>query len=163
MNAVLSPTERPRLLRAGVQPAIAAGGDEFAAAAEIELISILRSPAFRGSPRSMAFLRFVVEEALAGRRDLLKERTVGAAVLGKAPGYDIGADCGVRVAPMKCARFSRALRFAVSEGGNPHRTSEGELRARFVAVAAQWRPAPPPLPCACGNWQRPACSRRFWR
>jgi len=97
MNAVLSPAEKPRLLRAGVQPGIAAGDDEFSTAAAFELLSILQGPSFRLSPRSTAFLRFVVEEALAGRGDLLKERTVGAAVLGKAPGYDTGADCGVRV------------------------------------------------------------------
>jgi hypothetical protein len=63
----------------------------------MELISILDGPAFRSSPRSRAFLRFVVEETLAGRQDMLKERTIGVAVLGKVPDYDTGGDSGVRV------------------------------------------------------------------
>jgi hypothetical protein len=97
MDAILTAASRPPLLRAGVQPAIAAGEDDLAAAAEFELITILEGPAFRASPRSAAFLRFVVEETLAGRQELLKERTIGVAILGKSPSYDTGADSGVRV------------------------------------------------------------------
>jgi len=148
MNAVLSPSEKPRLLRAGLQPAIAAGDDEFAAAAELELISILRSPAFRGSPRSLAFLRFVVEEALAGRRDLLKERTVGAAVLGKTPGYDTGADCGVRVRANDVRKRLAAHYDAESpKAGIRIELPRGSYAPKFVAVAAQSAPslAAPPM------------------
>ena len=97
MEAVLARDSKPPLLRAGVQPAIAAGDDDYQSAVELELVSILEGPAFRGSSRSAAFLRFVVEETLAGRQDLLKERTIGAVVLGKTPNYDTGADSGVRV------------------------------------------------------------------
>src|SRR5215469_11298448 len=97
MDAILSSASKPPLLRAGIQPSIAAGEDEYQAAVELELIAILNGPSFRGSSRSAAFLRFVVEETLAGRQDLLKERTIGAAVLGKTPNYDTGADSGVRV------------------------------------------------------------------
>jgi hypothetical protein len=97
MDAILSTASKPPLLRAGIQPAIAAGENDDQASVELELIGILEGPSFRGSSRSAAFLRFVVEETLAGRREMLKERTVGAAVLGKAPGYDTGADSGVRV------------------------------------------------------------------
>lgn len=88
--------EAPRL-RAGVQQAIAAAGNDSVTAVELELLSILEGPAFRGSPRSRVFLQFVVEETLAGRQDTLKERTVGIAVLGKPSDYDTGADSGVRV------------------------------------------------------------------
>jgi hypothetical protein len=84
-------------LRAGVQQAIAEAANDSATAVELELLSILDGPAFRGSPRSRAFLQFVVEETLAGRQDSLKERTVGIAVLGKQSDYDTGADSGVRV------------------------------------------------------------------
>lgn len=97
MDAILSPASKPPMLRAGVQPAIAASDSDYQAAVEIELVSILDGPSFRGSSRSAAFLRFVVEETLGGRQELLKERTIGAAVLGKAPGYDTGSDSGVRV------------------------------------------------------------------
>ena len=97
MDAILSTASKPPLLRAGIQPAIAAGENDRQASVELELIGILDGPSFRGSSRSAAFLRFVVEETLAGRQEMLKERTIGAAVLGKAPGYDTGADSGVRV------------------------------------------------------------------
>jgi hypothetical protein len=97
MDAILSAASKPPLLRAGIQPAIAAGENDHQASVELELIGILDGPSFRGSSRSAAFLRFVVEETLAGRQEMLKERTIGAAVLGKAPGYDTGSDSGVRV------------------------------------------------------------------
>jgi hypothetical protein len=96
MDAVLISSSNPPLLRAGSQSAIAAGENEFHSAAELELISILEGASFRGSSRSAAFLRFVVEETLAGRQELLKEQTIGATVLGKKPAYDTGADSGVR-------------------------------------------------------------------
>ncbi len=97
IDAILPASSPPRLLRAGFQPAIAAGENEFQAATELELISVLGGPSFRGSLRSAAFLRFVVEETLAGRQQSLKERTIGVRVLGKLPDYDTGADSGVRV------------------------------------------------------------------
>jgi hypothetical protein len=97
MDAILATASKPPLLRAGIQPSIAAGEDDYQAAVELELIAILNGPSFRGSSRSAAFLRFVVEETLAGRQELLKERTIGAEVLGKSPGYDTGADSSVRV------------------------------------------------------------------
>ena len=97
MQATLSEDARPTRLRAGVQPAIAASADDAALAVELELISILNGTAFHGSARSRAFLRFVVEESLAGRQETLKERTIGIAVLGKASDYDTGADATVRV------------------------------------------------------------------
>lgn len=95
MQATLSGAAEATKLRAGVQPAIAASDNDAAVAVELELISILDGPAFKGSVRSRAFLRFVVEEALAGRQ--VKERTIGAAVLGKPSDYDTGADSTVRV------------------------------------------------------------------
>jgi len=152
MNAILSPSAKPRLLRAGVQPAIAAGDDEFAAAAAFELVSILRSPSFRASPRSMAFLRFVVEEALAGRADLLKERTVGAAVLGKAPGYDTGADCGVRVRANDVRkRLAAYYDSEAPRAGIRIELPAGRYAPRFVPVTAQ--PACGPVAPPMRLWQ----------
>jgi hypothetical protein len=152
MDAILSATARPPLLRAGFQPAIAAGEDDLSAAVGFELISILQSPSFRGSPRSAAFLRFVVEEALAGRQDLLKERTVGAAVLGKAPGYDTGADSGVRVRANEIRkRLAAHYDSAPSKTGIRIELPSGTYAPRFVPLAAQPAPAaaraltPPPM------------------
>jgi len=144
MDAILSATAKPPLLRVGVQQAIAAGEDDLATAVELELISILQSPSFRGSPRSAAFLRFVVEETLAGRQDLLKERTVGAIVLGKAPGYDTGADSGVRVRANEVRkRLATHYDSAAPKAGIRIELPPGTYAARFVPFAAQRELATP--------------------
>jgi len=98
MQSVLPEGAKPSQLRPGVQQAIAASvNDSESFAVEYELVSILDGPAFRGSSRSKLFLRYVVEETLAGRQEALKERTIGIAVLSKASDYDTGADSSVRV------------------------------------------------------------------
>ncbi len=97
MQSVLPEGAKPNQLRAGAQQAIAASANGASLAVEYELVSIMDAPAFRGSSRSKLFLRFVVEETLAGRQDALKERTIGVAVLGKPSDYDTGADSSVRV------------------------------------------------------------------
>src|SRR6202012_701546 len=54
-------------------------------------------PAFRGSHRSQQFLRHVVEKALQGSVDQLKERTIGIELFQRSPSYDTGEDAIVRV------------------------------------------------------------------
>jgi len=61
------------------------------------LQKVLESPAFCGSHRSQEFLKYIVETALNGQCDQLKERTIGALVFGREPGYDTGDDAVVRV------------------------------------------------------------------
>ncbi len=63
-----------------------------------ELHRILQSHAFKSSRRSQHFLQYVVENALAGHTDQLKERIIGVAVFDRAPAYDTGEDATVRVA-----------------------------------------------------------------
>ena len=48
------------------------------------LEDILASPAFCTSQRSSQFLRYVVESALAGEKDRLKERVIGERIFGQA-------------------------------------------------------------------------------
>src|SRR5689334_20286648 len=62
-----------------------------------ELERILASPAFRGSKRSQEFLRYIVANALDGRTDLLKERSLGVGIFGRPADYDTGDDAIVRV------------------------------------------------------------------
>jgi len=62
-----------------------------------ELEAILSSYHFRGSKRYPALLRYVVDAALENRIGDLKERTLGAEVFGRDPGYDTNADPVVRV------------------------------------------------------------------
>ncbi len=61
-----------------------------------ELEAILASPHFCNSKRYPALLRYVVENALAGKADLLKERTLGVEVFDRPADYDTNSDTVVR-------------------------------------------------------------------
>jgi hypothetical protein len=62
-----------------------------------EMGRILESGQFRSSKRCREFLRFVVEQTLAGKATELKERTIGVAVFGRDPDYDTNEFATVRV------------------------------------------------------------------
>lgn len=53
--------------------------------------------AFRGSRRAQEFLRYTVEQALAGQLDQLRERSIAVALFGRDPSYDTRSDAVVRV------------------------------------------------------------------
>jgi hypothetical protein len=61
-----------------------------------QLERVLVSPLFKNSKRYPNLLRFVVERALEGHTDPLKERTLGIEVFGRAPDYDTNLDPVVR-------------------------------------------------------------------
>jgi TolB-like protein len=61
------------------------------------LEQVLASAPFAGSKRSQDFLRLIVEHALAGRFDSLRERMIGAEMFGRPIGYDTANDAVVRV------------------------------------------------------------------
>jgi hypothetical protein len=62
-----------------------------------ELNRVLASHEFHSSKRSQDFIRYVVEHALTGRADLLKERTIGIDVFGRSTSYEPSDDATVRV------------------------------------------------------------------
>lgn len=62
------------------------------------LDEIVEGEAFRASHRSGRFLRYIVEQAIAGHFDSLKERVIGAELFARSPSYDTGQDAIVRVA-----------------------------------------------------------------
>lgn len=62
-----------------------------------QLRRVLLSPEFRSSKRSQDFLQYVVDRALSGETEQLKERTIGIDVLGRPPSYDPSEDAAVRV------------------------------------------------------------------
>lgn len=62
-----------------------------------ELSRILDSPAFAGSQKLRAFLRFIVEETLAGRGDTLKAYTIAVEALKCGQDFDPQKDPAVRV------------------------------------------------------------------
>ena len=58
---------------------------------------ITEGEAFKGSHRSGQFLSYVVEQAVAGHLELLKERMIGIELFGRSPSYDTSEDAIVRV------------------------------------------------------------------
>jgi hypothetical protein len=61
-----------------------------------ELEAILASPHFCNSKRYPALLRFIVENSLAAKVELLKERTLGVEVFDRPHDYDTNTDTVVR-------------------------------------------------------------------
>src|SRR5262249_17413395 len=57
----------------------------------------LATPPFQRSPRQSAFLRFVVEKALAGEADQIKEYEIAVQVYGRSPDHSTRVDPIVRV------------------------------------------------------------------
>jgi len=79
------------------------------------LEEILSSGAFAGSKRSRYFLQLIVERALAGQFDSLKERAIGAEMFGRPIGYDTANDAVVRV---KASEVRRKLAQFYSDSVN---------------------------------------------
>ena len=61
------------------------------------LEAVCASAAFRTSPKSCEFLRHIVLRSIEGETDVLKERLIGMALLGRDASYDTSTDAGVRV------------------------------------------------------------------
>lgn len=78
------------------------------------LAHLLASPSFGKSAQLSNFLRFVVEETLAGRGNRIKAYTIATAALGRDEAFDPQADPIVRV---EAARLRRALRTYYADGG----------------------------------------------
>ena len=74
------------------------------------------SPRFASSERLCRFLRFTVEETLAGKTDQLKETIVGAEVFGRKPDYDPRLDAVVRIEAVKLR--ARLKEYYDNEGRN---------------------------------------------
>jgi adenylate cyclase len=83
---------------------------------QAQLERIAASGAFDASPRNCAFLRFIVEETLAGRGDRIKAYTIGTNVLQRDAGFDPQADPIVRI---EASRLRRSLeRYYLIAGKN---------------------------------------------
>jgi TolB-like protein/Tfp pilus assembly protein PilF len=61
------------------------------------LKEVIAGNAFAGSKRAQDFLQLIVEHALAGRFDSLRERMIGAEMFGRPMNYDTANDAVVRV------------------------------------------------------------------
>jgi adenylate cyclase len=83
-----------------------------------QLERILGHRDFEASPRARKFLRFVVEETLAGRGHRLKGYTVAVEVFGRAQDFDANLDPIVRI---QAGRLRRSLEhyYLVAGGDDP--------------------------------------------
>jgi hypothetical protein len=81
-----------------------------------ELNIVLASPHFSNSKRYPALLKYIVENTLAGKSDLLKERTLGVEVFDRPATYDTNADTVVRYTAGEVRK--RLLLFYHEEGRN---------------------------------------------
>jgi hypothetical protein len=70
--------------------------------AQMEVVA--KHPSLRSSKRSVAFLRYIVEQTLDGAAEHLKERTIGVEVFGRDPDYDTSYDHIVRTAATELRR-----------------------------------------------------------
>src|SRR5882762_10545397 len=66
-------------------------------AVQRHLKDVIEGAAFKGSHRSGQFLRYIVEQAIAGHFESLKERVIGVELFGRSASYDTGDDAIVRV------------------------------------------------------------------
>jgi hypothetical protein len=85
-----------------------------------QLEMLVRDEVFRSSKRSVAFLRYVVEQTLNGSASQIKERTIGIEVFSREPTYDTNLDHIVRTAATELRK-----RLAIYYGDERHRS---ELR-----------------------------------
>src|SRR5262245_42139962 len=79
-----------------------------------QLEKIVSSPGFVRSDRLGGFMRFVIEQELAGKGDQLKESIIGVEVFGRKPDYDVRVDSVVRT---EAARLrARLAEYYAAEG-----------------------------------------------
>jgi len=109
-----------------------------------ELERILSSPRFQASEKRRVFLRFVVEETLAGRADRLKGYTIAVAVFGRSDEFDSQTDPVVRLEARRLRRDldsyyidtgSRdAVRISIPKGSYVPRFESQEVRQHLAQM-----------------------------
>jgi hypothetical protein len=136
-----------------------------------QLERLLATSYFSHSKRFPIFLRFVVQQALAGQGDQLKERTLGIEIFGRNPDYDTATDPIVRVTAgeirKRIAQYyqepgrEEELRISLPSGSYvPHfqwpqaREAEAELVTAEPQTVAEPTASveTPPLPTSSRKW-----------
>src|SRR5436190_19541046 len=110
----------------------AVGPDAIRAALE----RIVTSPQLGSSPSLCRFLRFVVEETLAGRGGIIKEYSLGAEVFNRGDNFDPRIDPIVRVQ----ARNLRARMAKYYEGPGASEAILIDLPKRTYVPVFAWKP-----------------------
>lgn len=107
------------------------------------LAKVLESPLFTRAHRQSAFLRYIVENVLAGNTDALKEYQIGLQVYQRGPAYDTRADPIVRV---EASRLRSKLREYYSTLGQSDPVQIELPKGTYVPVFHRRVPAAPPVP-----------------
>ncbi len=121
-----------------------------------QLDRLIASPDFDVPPRARRFLRYIVEETLAGRADRIKAYAVGTEVFERDPNFDAQSDPVVRI---EAGRLRRALEhyylvpglsdpviIDVPKGAYvPHFSLRAALKVESVETVDLPSPAPPLL------------------
>jgi adenylate cyclase len=128
-----------------------------------ELERILASRCFEQAARSSDFLRFVVEQTLAGQGGRLKGYTIGIEVFGRPPDFDAQADPLVRV---EAGRLRRRLADYYAEEGSTDPVRIDLPRGSYC-VTSTYHPPPAevsqgPMP-SVPDERNSARNRRRWR
>jgi hypothetical protein len=113
---------------------------ERLSAVRSHLQEVLSSEAFSGGHRAQHFLQLVVEHALAGESNCLRERMLGAEMFGRPIDYDTGNDAVVRVKASEVRR--RLAQYYQSLTIPP--TVRIELPAGSYAPQFHWTPVKAP-------------------
>jgi len=106
-----------------------------------QLERILANGDFDASPRSRAFLRFIVEETLAGRQEGLTQAAIATRVFGRRADFDPTVDPIVRI---QAGRLRRSIEryYLLAGAGEPVRI---ELQRGTYAPVLRWA-GPPEAP-----------------
>ena len=143
---------------------------ERISAVRCHLERVLASKAFAGSKRSQDFLRLIVEHALAGRLDNLRERMIGAEMFGRPVDYDTANDAVVRV---KAIEVRRRLAQYYAQEGTERDAVWMDLPTGTYVPEFHWEPIPQPaapdssndagvLPIETTQKPRLVSRRRVW-
>ena len=136
-----------------------------------ELERILASRCFEQAARSSSFLRFVVEQTLAGQGERLKGYTIAVEVFGRPPDFDAQTDPLVRVEAGRLRR--RLIEYYADEGRDDPVRLELPRGSYSVVSAYTARTAPVtnaaadillgPMPTEQPDGNESARNRRRWR
>ncbi|MFG0285355.1 MAG: hypothetical protein ACF8R7_13130 [Phycisphaerales bacterium JB039] len=106
-----------------------------------QLERIAGSPDFDTSQRSRDFLRFVVEETLAGRTQAISQHAIASRVFGRRGEFDPATDPIVR---MQAGRVRRSLDHYYLTAGRSDRILIGLPKGRYVPTFRYREPQPGP-------------------
>ncbi len=117
-----------------------------------QLERMLASPTFGTAKSARRFLRYVVEETLAGRGDQIKEYAVGVSVFDRGNAYDPRADAVVRV---EAIRLRNRLHVYYQKDGRSDPVSIELPKGSYVPVfqsLLEEAGAKPPSRATAGTW-----------